>query len=480
MSTPGGKYCESRARARIGQEGVPVTRREEPGDPLEKLTPHPVVESDWQGVSRHIPVDLEATARESRALVRRRGVRRAEDLLRMALAYALCDWSLKMVAAWACLQGWATLSDTALLWRLEGAREWLGVLVAAWVLRNRSELAGHPVRVRLIDASVVNGPGSQGTDWRVHLSLDLGQGRLDGVEVTDSKGGETLIRHPVQAGDIVVADRGYGHPQGIASVLERGAELVVRITLGNLRLYDEQGGKLDLLEWLRGAPVTQAVERQVWIKTEEGTFSMRLIAKRLSEQAAEAARRRLRRRSSRHSRTPDQRSLEMAGFITVMSSLDPQEWSPGQIMALYRLRWQVEMAFKRLKGVLHLDQLRAQDPDLVQAYLLAKLLGALMVERMSRSGPDLSIDWFESVERPVSPWRWLVLFSEALRRAVQGELSLAQLFSALPQLQRYLCDAPRRRKQHYALGRRLMQLLTGLINPSHGRTDQLLQPMALC
>jgi hypothetical protein len=482
MSTPGCEYCHNRAQLMDGRDGVHVTKHEELINQLEQLAPHPTVDGDWQEVTRHIPVDLEATARESRALLRHRGVRRAEDLLRMALAYALCDWSLRLVAAWACLKGWADLSDTALMYRLRGARPWMGSLVAALVITNRCELAGYPVRVRLVDASVVNGPGSKGTDWRVHLSLDLGQGRIDGVEVTDSKGGETLVRHPAQPGEILIADRGYGHANGIGRVLARGAKLIQRITLRNMRLYDEKGEKLDLLEWLRQAPEIGAVERQVWIKAEDGTFPVRLIAKRLSEQAAEAARRRLRRQSQKNGRTPDKRSLEMAGYITVVSNLDEPIWTPGQVMALYRLRWQVETAFKRLKGVLDLDHLRAQDPDLAQTYLLSKLLGALMVDRIGRVGPTVSIEWFESVERPVSPWRWLVLWSDALRRAVQGTLALAELLFALPRLQRYLCDATRRRRQQYALGRRLMQILAGMAGTTHHHivhTGQLLQPMAL-
>jgi hypothetical protein len=481
MSAPECEYSESRAEPMDRQESVHLTKRDALIDQLEQMTPDPLVAGDWQEVALLVPVDLEVSARESQALLRRRGVGSAEALLRMALAYALCDWSLQMVAAWAYLQGWAVLSATGLMYRLRGARRWLGELVAAVVITNRSDLASYPVRVRLIDASVINGPGSKGTDFRLHLSLDLGQGRFDEVEVTDSKGGETLIRHAVQRGDILLVDRGYAHAKGIGRVLAQGAELVVRISLHNMRLYDEGGVKLDLLEWLRSAPDLGPVERQVWIQTPDGTFPVRLMAKRLCQEAAEAARRRLRRQASKNGRTPDERSLELAGFITLMSNLGEPVWTAGQVMALYRLRWQVEMAFKRLKGVLALDHLRAQDPDLAQSYLLSKLLGALMVDRMSH-GPAVSIDWFESLERPVSPWRWLVLWSDALRRAVQGTIRLEDLIGVLPRLQRYLCDAPRRRKQHYALSRRLMQLLIALTDTSHvhtARADQLLQPTAL-
>jgi hypothetical protein len=251
MSTPRGPYCESHARPAGVREGSDLTKQIGQADPLWGLVPHPIVDEDWCQVIGQVPADLETSARESLALRRRRQVQRAEDLLRMALAYALCDWSLRIVAAWACAKGWADLSDTALMRRLRGARVWLGALVAALVITNRAELAGRPVRVRLADASVVGGPGSKGTDWRLHLSLDLGQGCIDGLEVTDSRGGETLVRHPAGPGDIQVVDRGYSHRRGIGRALARGGKLVVRIAVGNVPLADETGRALDILDWLR-------------------------------------------------------------------------------------------------------------------------------------------------------------------------------------------------------------------------------------
>src|SRR4029450_10838543 len=58
--------------------------------------------------------------------------------------------------------------------------------------------------------------------------------------------------------------------------------------------------------------------------------------------AADAARRRLRRQARKKGRTPDRRSLEAAGFLMLVSNLDPTAWSPAQVLALYRIRGQVE------------------------------------------------------------------------------------------------------------------------------------------
>jgi acyl-CoA thioesterase len=58
-------------------------------------------EREWPFVLTLLPPDLEDSARQSQALVRCRNVPDAAALMRMALAYAVSDLSLKDVAAWA-------------------------------------------------------------------------------------------------------------------------------------------------------------------------------------------------------------------------------------------------------------------------------------------------------------------------------------------------------------------------------------------
>jgi IS4 transposase len=53
---------------------------------------------------------------------------------------------------------------------------------------------------------------------------------------------------------------------------------------------------------------------------------------------------------------PHPRSVLAAGFMVLVTSL-PAAIPAGEICAAYRLRWQVELAFKRLKSLLHIDRL---------------------------------------------------------------------------------------------------------------------------
>ena len=65
-----------------------------------------------------LPADLEKSAREWGVLQRRREIKSADDLIRVALLYGFCDDSLRQTALHAALAGVANMSDVAVLDRL--------------------------------------------------------------------------------------------------------------------------------------------------------------------------------------------------------------------------------------------------------------------------------------------------------------------------------------------------------------------------
>jgi hypothetical protein len=413
-------------------------------------TCHPLVDDDWQQMSSRIPVDIETLAHETKALQRKREVKSALDLLRLVLAYSVCDWPLRLVGAWAIIIGLGCLSDVATRKRLRRCQVWLGRIIGAWLEQRCLALPKRSITLRLVDASSGSRPGSHGTDWRLHVFFDLAKFSITGAEVTDVKGGETLARHPVTAGEIVLGDRGYAHRRGLGTVLGTGAYALLRTNGHNLPLESQDGQSFDLLSWLQAESGPAAREVAVWVTTPLGRFQLRLIAQPLPQEAAEKARRRAQATSRKKGHTPNQLSLVAADFVLLVTNLPAPDWTTEQVAALYRLRWQVELLFKRLKGVLDLDALRAKEPVLAQVYLLGKIVGWLMVEDWSLNLPSELAPWFEDVTRPVSLWRWARLWTDALRHAVRGPMSLKQLEAALPALGRYLRDAPRKRRQQAA------------------------------
>jgi len=401
-------------------------------------------------------LDLEGTARTMRALCRRREVRNAFDLLRLCLAYAVCEGSLRDVSAWFGLRALGRLSKTAVRKRLRHSVRWLGHLLLTWLHIPTGDMEGmRGVRVRLVDATVVSRPGSRGTDWRVHLSLDLGRVCLDGIEVTDAHGAETLARFPVQPGEIRLADRGYAHARGLGPVLQADGQVVVRMNWQNLRLETQEGERVHVAAWLRElarSSDTSPQEQTVWLPTPQGRFALRLIAQPLAPEQAEAARNRARQRAKHKRHTVDPRTLLAAGFVLLLTNLPAEPWPAPRVLALYRLRWQIEIHIKRLKSLLGLDNLRAKDTELAQAYLLSKLLGALLVEGLIRQVRKAQPQWWTAAQQPVNLGRLFRLAWLMLVRAVAGTLTRSLLLARLPDLRRSLCDEPRRRHPQWLLG----------------------------
>src|SRR3954465_13115462 len=110
------------------------------------------LETQWSYLRSFLPSEseLEAGARKSGALLRRRVVRSAETLLRLALVYC-CGLSLRQTSCWARVQGLGEISQVGVMKCLRRSSSWLGFLVAS-KLAERSECRQiQGLRLRLVD-----------------------------------------------------------------------------------------------------------------------------------------------------------------------------------------------------------------------------------------------------------------------------------------------------------------------------------------
>jgi len=356
----------------------------------------PIVDH-WPQLRSLLPAgfDLEASARARGAFTRARGVKDAETLLRLALGYGACGMSLRECCAWAATAKLADLSDPALFKRLGGAADWLGDLVKA-LLAEQALVAGGRwagYRLRAIDATAICAPGADRTTWRLHAGYDLATGQMDQLELTDGRGAETLNRFTHRPGDIVIADRGYARPRDLRPVLAAGADFIVRIGWNSLRLCGEDGSAFDLFATLAKLRTKQG---EVAVSIDEGhatvdqPLRLRLVMRRKSAKEAKAAQKKLLKEAKKRGKIPDRRSLEAAKYILLLTSLPTVPFATADVLTLYRFRWQIELAFKRFKSLAGLDALPAKNPDLARTWIYARLIAALLAERIAGKVPDSS------------------------------------------------------------------------------------------
>jgi len=279
------------------------------------------------------------------------------------------------------------MSHVSLFKRLKASGDWMQWLGAGLCRGLRDEpILPERVRLRAVDSTTVQGPASKGTDWRLHYSLDLASLNCDWFELTDAHGGELLERTPMSPGDVLLADRNYLRPTAVRMAMESGAQVIIRLRWTHPAMTTVQGKPFKVLNRARRLRVgTVGAWRVLLVDPEGDPIPGRVVAVKLPAPLAEKAKRKATREAKKKGRTPNPQSIVAAQIIMLFTTLPEEEISHSNILDLYRYRWQVELAFKRLKQLLQLGRLPHQNPDAARCWILSKLVVALLLETMFRN-----------------------------------------------------------------------------------------------
>jgi hypothetical protein len=342
-------------------------------------------------------LDLDQLARQSNAIERKRALGSGTDLLRLALARGPGGLSLSETAAWATMLGLAEMSDPAIKYRLDKAVEFLDAVMACQLA---DQAPGAAVRwpgriLRNADGSCFRERGCKTVSWRLHAVFDLGRGGFSHLELTDKHGAEAIERGAPIPGEIRLGDRNFARAASLHRFRQQSAnqaDFIVRVGWNAFSLIRPDRSDFDLITYLGTLPADMA-PHEVMVGARVGVLDqplpLRLIIRRKTPEATEATRETLRREASRKQKVLDPRSLVAAEFMILGTSLPAEGYPAEEVLAVYRLRWQIELAFKRLKSLLRMDRIPTRTERASRSWLIPHLILALLCD-------DLSQDFLES------------------------------------------------------------------------------------
>jgi hypothetical protein len=352
---------------------------------------------DWELLKSFLPSNWRFLARRTDAIKGLRQDKSEEKCLRTLLIHLACGYSLRETVVRAREAHLAALSDVALLKRLRKSEEWLYELCRSLFEETNlaTDTAALGRRIRLVDATHVKEPGKTGSVWRIHYSLSWPSLRCDYFKLSASRGegnGESLSHLPVKAGDCLLADRGYSTAQGIHDITSQKAELILRLNPQGIRVLSQRGELFPFVERLQS--ITRPGQVEQWNAlvplANRAPVRGRVCVVRKSEQATQLALKKLRRKVAKNNLALEPQTLLYASYVLVFTTLPEAEFSAHTILEWYRLRWQIELVFKRFKQVARLGHLPKSDPASARAWLYGKLLVALLTEKLIAHAKTIS------------------------------------------------------------------------------------------
>jgi len=185
-------------------------------------------------------VGWEQAAREQGALRRARGISDAATLLRVLLVHLADGCSLRETAVRAQEAGWCAVSSVSLFKRLQAAEQWLRWMAERLWRQRCDPVLSRDYRVRAVDATTVQEPGSRGTIERAYAKRVVAQrypaellagqkiekARSLNARPTEGVAGAFVRFMDTQGGASILGEQGFG--ACLSEYLRRGGAISQR------------------------------------------------------------------------------------------------------------------------------------------------------------------------------------------------------------------------------------------------------------
>ena len=298
--------------------------------------------------------------------------------------YLYNDHSLVDVSQFAILKNIGNISDTALIKRFIQCKDWIKWLLSEMlpneIIHYKKPEDLEPYRIIAVDASDIVQKGAVKKTWHLHYGVDLFSLTCNQFKLTEQSTGESLKNFEIKEKDLIIADRAYGTITSIEHCLKGGGDFIIRIKNKPFNMYDGQGKKILLSDWLKTLG-SEAGEISIYIKSSDKKLvPLRICARKKTKEEITIEEKRLKRLESKKQTTYSDDTKFTHQFMFVATSL-PALVSAEKVLEFYRLRWQEELIFKRYKSLLGLGNIPTKTKESSEVWLNGKMFLVLLIEK---------------------------------------------------------------------------------------------------
>jgi hypothetical protein len=300
--------------------------------------------------------------------------------------------------------------------------DWLSQFPGIWATDSSTKL----LPATLAQQFPSSGGDASPAGLKLHLSLSVLSPELRAFQFTQSRAADQLpvpIDSSLQ-GVLHLFDKALGSRRPVLCALDQVQQFFVTPLWLPMPLFDAQGHRLDVASLCQTHVGTEPWDQDVFLGNPlreddpYGRLRVRLVALRLPPEVAQQRRRRSRKQAKDQGHTLSQRTLQMMDWLVVLTNVPALRLTAEQVLAVYRLRWQVELMFRQWKHLYGMKQAGYDKPGALYCHLIATLIAATM---MSLLHGAMFASWDPGQQAEPSPYIVAALFVD------QGPLWLLAL-----------------------------------------------------
>jgi len=264
---------------------------------------------------------------------------------------------------------------------------------------------------------------------KIYLNYNVTQNSIEKLEVaswnkSDAKFNGNIIEI-LKKDDLVLRDLGFFKIDRFKEIEKKEAYYLSRYFLSTTIYINDK--KTDLLEFLKSKKEYKIIDEKVKISTQK--FSTRLVAIRVSDDIYNKRVRALNKAYRRRRKVPNKSTLELQRYIIFITNIPKETIAPQHIGTIYRLRWSIELIFKRWKSIFKINRVTGKSGNRILCFIYAKLIAILLMSNFENYALSLA----QKIGRELSYekfFKWIIN-RDRFQRLFSSKLSLKLFFKNL-------------------------------------------------